>query len=80
MAAPAATAAPAAAAAEETAEVELLDRVFLRLALADSDIARSAFLQSYLAPILLKFASPHAKTRAKVLEVLAHINKVAPQA
>ena len=64
------------AAAAEAAEVELLDRVFLRLAMAADDAARTELLQAYLAPVLLKFASPHAKSRAKVIEILAHVNKV----
>lgn len=57
-------------------ELQLLDKVFLRLAMAATDEDRSAFLHSYLPPVLLKFASPHAAVKAKVVEILSHVNKV----
>ncbi|RIB22041.1 proteasome stabiliser-domain-containing protein [Gigaspora rosea] len=56
-------------------EIELLERVELRLALAETDAQLEKLLNSFLSPILLKLASPHEVVRTKVMGVLTHINK-----
>eukprot|EP00124_Ichthyophonus_hoferi_P004629 Ihof_evm1s534 gene=Ihof_evmTU1s534 len=56
-------------------ELDLLDRVLLRLAIAEGDVQMENALGKFLAPVLLKLGSTHASVRAKVMEVLTHINK-----
>ena len=68
-----------------TLSLELLTRVQLRIASADSDERLQELLANLLVPLLLKFSmdgtkvktpEEHAQVRAKVIEVLGHINKV----
>ncbi|QPG73233.1 hypothetical protein FOA43_000540 [Brettanomyces nanus] len=47
-------------------EKALVEKVELRLALADSDAKFEHSLGIYLAPLLLKFASPHAAVKSQV--------------
>ena len=53
-------------------EVELLDKVLLRLALTGNDKMPSA-TDTYLMPVLSKLLSPHEATRIKAVEVLQHM-------
>jgi proteasome component ECM29 len=50
----------------EAKELNLLNKVELRIALADSDLKLEAVLKTYLAPLLLKLASEHVSVRNKV--------------
>lgn len=52
--------------APEAKELNLVGKVELRLALADSDPKFESLLSTYLAPLLLKLASEHANVRKKV--------------
>ncbi|KAG0202738.1 hypothetical protein BGX28_004843 [Mortierella sp. GBA30] len=56
-------------------DIELLDNVELRFALAESDIQLEKTLSVFLCPVLLKLASPADSVRAKVIGILTHINK-----
>lgn len=53
----------------------LLERVLLKLGLADSDEQLEAQLNKFLGPVLLKIVSPSEDVRKKVMEILTHINK-----
>tara|TARA_R110002050_G_scaffold143889_2_gene269294 strand:+ start:1641 stop:2225 length:585 start_codon:yes stop_codon:yes gene_type:complete len=61
------------AASSESSDLQLLDRVATRLAMAE-DHQLEDLLRSLLCPILAKIPSG-AAARTKVLEVLSHINK-----
>jgi len=50
----------------EARELSLINKVELRIALADSDLKLEAVLKTYLAPLLLKLASEHVGVRNKV--------------
>ncbi|KAF9962710.1 hypothetical protein BGZ70_007955 [Mortierella alpina] len=56
-------------------DLELLDNVELRFALAESDSQLEKTLNTFLCPVLLKLASPTENVRAKVIAILTHINK-----
>ncbi|CAI2172736.1 418_t:CDS:10 [Funneliformis geosporum] len=56
-------------------EIELLEKVELRIALAETDQKLEKILDTFLSPILLKLESPHEVMRTKVMSILAHINK-----
>ena len=56
-------------------ELALLDRVFLRLATAETDEALTSAVGKYLPTCLLKLSSSQEGVRKKVLELLVHINK-----
>ncbi|KAI9759437.1 MAG: proteasome component M29 [Chaenotheca gracillima] len=58
----------------EDKELNLVSKVELRFALADSDSKLQNLLKTYLAPILLKLGSPHATVRNKVISITHHIN------
>lgn len=51
---------------DEARELALLNKVELRIALADSDSKLQTLLKTYLPPVLLKLASPHVAVRNKV--------------
>eukprot|EP01119_Soliformovum_irregulare_P015728 TRINITY_DN4466_c0_g1_i1.p1 TRINITY_DN4466_c0_g1~~TRINITY_DN4466_c0_g1_i1.p1 ORF type:complete len:1775 (+),score=639.94 TRINITY_DN4466_c0_g1_i1:70-5394(+) len=55
-------------------DIELLDRVLQRIALAD-DAQLQTQISSLLVPVLCKLSINDEKVRGKVLEVLSHINK-----
>lgn len=50
----------------EQRELDLVGKVELRIALADSETKLEATLQTYLPPLLLKLASPYLGVRNKV--------------
>nr|XP_014085277.2 proteasome-associated protein ECM29 homolog [Bactrocera oleae] len=56
-------------------EIELLERVLLRLGCADSDEKLEAIVVRFLTPVILKISSPHDAVRTKVVEVLTHIKR-----
>jgi len=55
-------------------DLELLERVLMRLAIAENDQLEKQ-LNSLLVPVLSKLLSGNEQVRAKVLEILGHINK-----
>lgn len=59
---------------EEAKELNLVGKVELRIALADSDATLEAILNTYLPPLLLKLASEHVQVRNKVISVCQHVN------
>ncbi|XP_058466922.1 proteasome-associated protein ECM29 homolog [Malaya genurostris] len=56
-------------------ELELLERVLLRLGCADTDEQLQNTVTKFLTPVLIKITSPHEGVRKKVMEILTHINK-----
>ena len=58
----------------EARELDLVGKVEMRFALADSDTKLQTLLSTYLAPLLLKLASEHAAVRNKVITVCQHIS------
>ncbi|KAH3668918.1 hypothetical protein OGAPHI_002673 [Ogataea philodendri] len=54
-------------------ELALVEKVELRLALADTDQKFETSLDSYLAPILLKFASPNSDVRAQINKMVKYL-------
>lgn len=54
---------------------ELLERVFLRIGVAESDDQLQKCLFQFLTPTILKAASQHKSVQSKVLELLTHVNK-----
>jgi proteasome component ECM29 len=61
--------------ADTANELMLLERVFLRLGLAETDDQLQNLLAKFLTPVLLKLASPEEGVRKKVMELLIHVNK-----
>lgn len=57
----------------ESKELELIEKVDLRLALADTSEKVERNLQAFLAPLLLKLASPYHSVRSNVLNSLKNI-------
>eukprot|EP00056_Hartaetosiga_gracilis_P021694 m.25829 g.25829 ORF g.25829 m.25829 type:complete len:1985 (-) comp9214_c0_seq1:83-6037(-) len=60
----------------QQAELDLLDRVLLRIASANTDNETEKQLNALLCPIILKFTSPHPAVKAKLMELLRHINEI----
>ncbi|KAI9579486.1 proteasome-associated protein ECM29 homolog [Glossina fuscipes] len=58
-----------------TQEIELLERVLLRLGCANTDEKLEACVGRFLTPVILKIISPHENVRNKVVEVLTHIKR-----
>ncbi|KAF2098653.1 ARM repeat-containing protein [Rhizodiscina lignyota] len=58
----------------EARELELLKKVELRIALAESETKLETLLGTYLAPLLLKLESESSSVREKVIGVCKHIN------
>lgn len=56
------------------AELSLVNKVDFKIALADTDRKLEALLNTFLPPLLLKLASPHAPVRKKVVEICQHIS------
>ena len=56
-------------------ELQLLERVFLKLGLADTDEQLQEAVSKFLPPVLLKLNSQNEGVRKKVMELLVHINK-----
>ncbi|XP_076278491.1 proteasome adapter and scaffold protein ECM29 [Lasioglossum baleicum] len=61
--------------AAATDELILLERVFIRLASADTDEQLQTAVCKFLPPVLLKLSSSQEGVRKKVMELLVHINK-----
>ncbi|KAL2912896.1 proteasome component M29 [Polyrhizophydium stewartii] len=56
-------------------ELDLLENVELRLALADTDDKFQRTIGNFLGPVLLKLDSPHEPVRQKVIGMCNHVNK-----
>ncbi|CRK95076.1 CLUMA_CG008554, isoform A [Clunio marinus] len=56
-------------------DLVLLERVLLKLGLADTDEQLEMQLNKFLGPVLLKIVSPSEDVRKKVMEILTHVNK-----
>ncbi|KAF9207217.1 hypothetical protein BGZ49_000941 [Haplosporangium sp. Z 27] len=56
-------------------DIQLLDNVELRFALAETDPQLEKTLNTFLCPVLLKLSSPSDNVRSKVIAILTHINK-----
>ncbi|XP_022097180.1 proteasome-associated protein ECM29 homolog [Acanthaster planci] len=56
-------------------ELELLERVFLRIGSAETDEQLQNVISRFLPPVLLKLCSTQEGVRKKVLELLVHVNK-----
>lgn len=56
------------------AELSLINKVDLRIALADTDAKLTSQLDVFLPPLILKLASPHTAVRTKVIGICQHIN------
>lgn len=54
-------------------ELDLVNKVDLRIALAESDAQLEQSLQLFLAPLLLKLASPHAEVRQAVFKTVQNV-------
>ncbi|KAH3674419.1 hypothetical protein WICMUC_003256 [Wickerhamomyces mucosus] len=54
-------------------ELALINKVELRIALADTDEKFQSSLDLYLAPLLLKLASEHQEVRNEILKFLQHL-------
>ena len=57
----------------EARELNLVGKVEMRIALADSDTKLQSLLSTYLAPLLLKLLSEHLAVRNKVIAVCKHV-------
>lgn len=57
------------------AELALINKVELRIVLANTDDKLQSLINLYLPPLLLKIDSPHDKVRDKVVEVCEHITQ-----
>jgi proteasome component ECM29 len=56
-------------------ELQLLDRVLLRLGNAETEEQLQEAVSKFLPPVLLKLTSQNEGVRKKVMELLVHINK-----
>jgi proteasome component ECM29 len=56
-------------------ELELVNKVELRIVLANTDEQLTGMLKVYLPPLLLKLNSPHQQVVEKVVEICQHINQ-----
>ncbi|XP_041951493.1 proteasome adapter and scaffold protein ECM29 [Alosa sapidissima] len=56
-------------------ELNQLERVFLRLGLAETDDQLQDIISKFLPPVLLKLSSVQEGVRKKVMELLVHLNK-----
>jgi proteasome component ECM29 len=54
----------------EERELQLIDKLELRIALAKDDTKLETLLKTYLCPLLLKLTSPHLNVRNKVMRLL----------
>lgn len=59
----------------ETRELNLVGKVEMRIALAESDTKLEGLLKTYLTPLLLKLGSEHMSVRNKVIGVCQHVNR-----
>ncbi|KAL6941976.1 hypothetical protein ACO0QE_003139 [Hanseniaspora vineae] len=58
---------------QEKNELALIDKVELRLALANDAAKYTQFLETFLCPLLLKLASPHSTVRAAIFNLIKDI-------
>lgn len=58
---------------DEAKEKQLVEKAELRLAIADSPQKFETNLQTFLPPLLLKLASPHASVRTAVFSALKNL-------
>ncbi|KAL8631653.1 hypothetical protein Q9189_002659 [Teloschistes chrysophthalmus] len=58
----------------EAKELDLVNKVELRIALTDSDSKLQSLLHTYLPPLLLKLASDYTSVRNKVISICQHVN------
>ncbi|KAF9112407.1 hypothetical protein BGX27_003449 [Mortierella sp. AM989] len=56
-------------------DLQLLENVEMRFAIAESDSQLEKTVNTFLCPVLLKLASPAENVRSKVIAILTHINK-----
>ncbi|XP_078427300.1 proteasome adapter and scaffold protein ECM29 [Cetorhinus maximus] len=56
-------------------ELNQLERVFMRLGLAETDEQLQSIISKFLPPVLLKLSSVQEGVRKKVMELLVHLNK-----
>jgi len=56
-------------------EIELLENVELRIALANKNEQFEKCLNVFLCPVLLKLGSPHDNVRQKVMSICNHVSK-----
>lgn len=54
-------------------ELNLINKVELRIALAESDELFQNAINTYLAPLLLKLGSPHAEVRNSILKIIQYL-------
>ena len=59
----------------EARELNLVGKVEMRIALAESDAKLEGLLKTYLTPLLLKLSSEHMSVRNKVIGVCQHVNR-----
>lgn len=59
----------------EARELNLVGKVEMRIALAESDMKLEGLLKTYLSPLLLKLSSEHVSVRNKVIGVCQHVNR-----
>ncbi|KAL3470662.1 proteasome stabiliser-domain-containing protein [Aspergillus californicus] len=64
----------AATTSPEARELNLISKVELRIALADTDEKLESLLGTYLAPLLLKLSSDSHAVRSKVISICQHVN------
>jgi hypothetical protein len=57
----------------EERELQLVDRLELRLALAKDPTKFESLLKTYLCPLLLKLKSPHLNVRNKTVSICMHL-------
>ncbi|KAI4104496.1 MAG: hypothetical protein L6R37_003239 [Teloschistes peruensis] len=58
----------------EAKELDLVNKVELRIVLTDSESKLQSLLHTYLPPLLLKLASDHKSVRNKVISICQHVN------
>jgi proteasome component ECM29 len=56
-------------------DIELLEKVELRLAMAEDEVQFETQIGNLLCPILLKLTSSDQNVKQKVMSICAHINK-----
>lgn len=61
---------------DEAKELRLVNNVELKIALAEGDDKLQRLLNLYLAPLLLKLASPHVAVRNKVCPMIPEVHKI----
>ena len=55
-------------------DLELLENVELRFAMADNETKLQSALSTFLSPVLLKLDSSHAQVKQKVMGICSHVN------